>query len=106
LLTPTVPCPPISTVRKHTGDGPDFRSATAATSQLFTKDPEFWKSVHLGGDEQEAVLAAAAAAAKKEWRDKLKVEDPHLHTYGVNLDTPTQVRTLVVFMVQGFNSGV
>lgn len=86
-----MPHPPVDLIRKHTGDGPDFRTATAATSQLFTKDPEFWKSVHLGGDEQEAVLAAAAAAAKKAWRDKLLVEDPHLRTYGVSTDTPAQV---------------
>lgn len=46
---------------------------------LFTRDPGFWQTVHLGGDCCEEQQAAAAAAAKAEWAARVVVEDPAIH---------------------------
>jgi hypothetical protein len=46
---------------------------------LFTQDPGFWQTVHLGGDGYEEYLAQQAAAAKAEWADKVVVKDVHFH---------------------------
>jgi hypothetical protein len=46
---------------------------------LFTQDPAFWRTVHLGGDGYEEQLAQQAAAAKAAWADKVVVKDIHFH---------------------------
>jgi hypothetical protein len=46
---------------------------------LFTQDPGFWQTVHLGGDGYEEYLAQQAAAARAEWADKVVVKDVHFH---------------------------
>ncbi|WIA32397.1 hypothetical protein OEZ86_003226 [Tetradesmus obliquus] len=46
---------------------------------LFTRDPAFWQTVHMGGDGWEAQQAAAAAAAKLEWAAKVVVKDTAIH---------------------------
>jgi len=46
---------------------------------LFTQDPAFWQTVHLGGDGWEEHLAQQAAAAKAAWAGKVVVKDTHFH---------------------------
>jgi hypothetical protein len=46
---------------------------------LFTQDPAFWRTVHLGGDGYEEQLAQQAAAAKAAWADRVVVKDIHFH---------------------------
>jgi hypothetical protein len=46
---------------------------------LFTQDPAFWQTVHLGGDGWEAQQAADAAAARAAWASKVVVSDPVFH---------------------------
>lgn len=46
---------------------------------LFTQDPDFWTTVHLGGDGWEEQLAQQAAAARAQWADKVVVKDTHFH---------------------------
>jgi hypothetical protein len=61
---------------------------------LFTQDPEFWQTVHLGGDGWEEYLAQRAAAAKQEWADKVVVEDIHFHALpGTGDKAAAQVRS-------------
>jgi hypothetical protein len=61
---------------------------------LFTQDPEFWKTVHLGGDGWEDCLAQRAAAAKQEWVDKVVVKDVHFHALpGTGDKAAAQVRS-------------
>lgn len=46
---------------------------------LFTHDPAFWQTLHMGGDGWEEQQAAAAAAAKAEWAAKVVVKDTAIH---------------------------
>lgn len=50
---------------------------------LFTQDPAFWCTVHLGGDGYEEQLAQQAAAAKAAWADRVVVKDKAAHFHGL-----------------------
>jgi hypothetical protein len=60
---------------------------------LFTQDPAFWTTVHLGGDGWEEQLAQQAAAAKAQWADKVVVKHTHFHALpGTGDKAAAQVR--------------
>jgi hypothetical protein len=60
---------------------------------LFTQDPAFWQTVHLGGDGWDQQQVEAAAAAKAEWAARLVVKDPVLHVVpGTGHKAAAQVR--------------
>lgn len=66
--------------RKGPTEGPDFQSLVHGPSGgLFTTDPAYWQTVHLGGACWEQQLAAQKAAEKQEWADKVVVKDIHVH---------------------------
>lgn len=71
---------------------PDFISATHG-SELFTTDPEFWKTVHITGDGWDEYQQQLRAKGKQEWRSKVVVKDVTFHTLAVTTDTPVQVRS-------------
>lgn len=69
---------------------------------LFTQDPEFWQTVHLGGDGWEDYLAQRAAAAKQEWAHKVVVKDIHFHAIpGTGDKAAAQVRGSLSYVCFG-----
>jgi hypothetical protein len=43
-------------------------------SSTVEKNTDFWKSVHLGGDEARKIQEDALAAEKKAWKEKVVVD--------------------------------
>lgn len=78
-----------------------------APGGLFTTDPAYWQTVHLGGDCWEEQLAAAKAGARADWAAKVVVKDPAIHVIpGTGDKASAQVCTcsigvLIVAMLQG-----
>lgn len=55
-------------------------------------DPQAFRSVHLGGENQARIIAEAAAQEKKEWRDKIVVDNLTVQVGGFKIrDKPLQV---------------
>ncbi len=54
-------------------DRPDFHtSVRGPASGVFATEPEFWQTVHLGGDGWEAALEEKRRREKELWRSKVR----------------------------------